>query len=654
MPCSRKQPLLKLLYNVTATFKFFFLFFYLFSLFIAKLFTYFFSRTEEEEYEDDISYEDEDEDEEEEAAESEEEEEEEYRYSHMEEEEEEEGDHLVADIVNDGEGLIFVANYGDDDYERNNDHSIVHSNSYETLFQDPVEDFNDEAEAGCFENSPALTSSSELFDRGGDYTHHGGDVGGDNYDVINEDYASRFESNHLYDHSFELEEEEIHDKNDHENPHQECEAVYHDMPQNSPSYIEVKVKVAPSGNHDVAGEFDESKTDVVKQDSNFTRDEKFLIFAPPKSEAKKLTGLEMENEGIFEDTYTVGSTSKSSSEWRSSIRDSGTDDPFSSSSRRSCPKWESYAVYQKYDEEMTFLDRISAQKLHETESLRSIQVEPRSISQRIVHKLGNNKEKKSSGDDIYKNKTNPYNELEVAYVAQICLTWEALNWNYETFRRKTKQKSKTELQDDDHGCPANIAQQFQQFQVLVQRYIENEPYQRGKRPEIYARLRSAAPNLLQVPEYHDYEGEEKELVGGRIASALFLQILEDSIQTFMNFLKADRENHCQVITALFKLRPRGSIDPTVLNVFKKCNKKKKLKLKEVERTRKCFKKRRLTREEEMEILMSLIDLKVVSRVLRMTEITQEQLHWCEQKMAKPTILEGKLHRDSSPLFFPAH
>lgn len=56
----------------------------------------------------------------------------------------------------------------------------------------------------------------------------------------------------------------------------------------------------------------------------------------------------------------------------------------------------------------------------------------------------------------------------------------------------------------------------------------------------------------------------------------------------------------------------------------------------------------------MEILMSLIDLKVVSRVLRMTEITQEQLHWCEQKMAKPTILEGKLHRDSSPLFFPAH
>jgi hypothetical protein len=83
----------------------------------------------------------------------------------------------------------------------------------------------------------------------------------------------------------------------------------------------------------------------------------------------KLVADQDEDDEIFGDSCTVGSTSKSSSEWRSSInyRDSGTDqDPFSSSSRRSCPKWESYTVFQKYDEEMMFLDRISAQKLHET------------------------------------------------------------------------------------------------------------------------------------------------------------------------------------------------------------------------------------------------------------------------------------------------
>lgn len=56
----------------------------------------------------------------------------------------------------------------------------------------------------------------------------------------------------------------------------------------------------------------------------------------------------------------------------------------------------------------------------------------------------------------------------------------------------------------------------------------------------------------------------------------------------------------------------------------------------------------------MEILMSLIDLKVVSRVLRMSEIIEGQLHWCEEKMSKVRILEGELQRDSSPLLFPAH
>jgi hypothetical protein len=101
--------------------------------------------------------------------------------------------------------------------------------------------------------------------------------------------------------------------------------------------------------------------------TNFSEDEKFFIFAPPKSERKKSIVQENEDE-IFGDSCTVGSTSKSSSEWRSSIncRDSGTEDPFSSSSRRSCPKWESYTMFQKYDEEMSFLDKISAQKLHET------------------------------------------------------------------------------------------------------------------------------------------------------------------------------------------------------------------------------------------------------------------------------------------------
>jgi hypothetical protein len=35
----------------------------------------------------------------------------------------------------------------------------------------------------------------------------------------------------------------------------------------------------------------------------------------------------------------------------------------------------------------------------------------------------------------------------------------------------------------------------------LQRYVENEPYEYGRRPEIYARMRHLAPKLLLVPEY---------------------------------------------------------------------------------------------------------------------------------------------------------
>lgn len=112
------------------------------------------------------------------------------------------------------------------------------------------------------------------------------------------------------------------------------------------------------------------------------------------------------------------------------------------------------------------------------------------MSERIVHKIATIKKRPSD------TRQNPYHELEAAYVAQICLTWEALNWNYKNFLQK-----RASWHDKDPGCPAHVAQEFQQFQVLLQRYIENEPYEQGRRPEIYARMRLLAPKLLLVPEY---------------------------------------------------------------------------------------------------------------------------------------------------------
>jgi len=67
-------------------------------------------------------------------------------------------------------------------------------------------------------------------------------------------------------------------------------------------------------------------------------------------------------------TLASESTSKSSVEWRSSTvtKDSETEYPFSSSSRRSSARWESYTLFRKYDEDMVYFHRVGAQKLTET------------------------------------------------------------------------------------------------------------------------------------------------------------------------------------------------------------------------------------------------------------------------------------------------
>ncbi|GAV85428.1 DUF1666 domain-containing protein, partial [Cephalotus follicularis] len=586
-----KETLTRLFYNVSSSFLLLFLFLYSSSILLVKFFHFIGSYPLIQRTQDGYDY-----------TSFSDEEEEEYddTYYHVETAEK---DHLVADIIHGGESLVFLPN---NCYQRHQQHIAKEFiNSHESVIG---EDDQDESFAGD-QFSLHGSHASESDDR-------------DDADEIKEEI-----------------------------PAGDADLVL-DSNQNrggptSPITIENE-KSGLVGNDSCNEDFGHQEIKNKDSETNFTREEKFLVFAPPKSESKKIqVQEEKDDEGYFGDSCTNGSTSKSSSEWRSSIncRESVTEDPFSSSSQRSCPKWESYTVFQKYDEEMMFLDRISAQKLHETESLRSIQACPRSISERIVHKIANINKRRS---DI---RHNPYHELEGAYVAQICLTWEALNWNYMNFERKRASR-----RDFDPGYPAGVAQKFQQFQVLLQRYIENEPYEQGRRPEVYARMRLLAPKLLLVPEYRDSEDDHRkdEGLGSKITSASFLMIMEDCIQTFMNFLKADKEKPCQILKSFFGRNRRGSVDPTLLHLMRKVNNKKKMKLKDLRRARKCIRKRKLNVEDEMEILMGLIDLKVVSRVMRMNDISDEQLHWCEEKMSKVRVLEGKLQRDSSPLFFPAH
>ncbi|EMS64551.1 hypothetical protein TRIUR3_24189 [Triticum urartu] len=355
-------------------------------------------------------------------------------------------------------------------------------------------------------------------------------------------------------------------------------------------------------------------------------------------------------------TLTSESTSKSSVEWQSSTVTTGKDaysDLFSSSSRRSSARWESYTLFRKYDEDMVYFHRVGAQKLTETESFRSIKCQPRSMSQRITHKLSMAapRPRPASAEAPAIGLRDPYPELERVYVAQICLTWEALNWNYTTFRRHNGGVVGGTMMLEERCCPARVAQEFQQFQVLLYRFMENEPFEHGRRPEVYARMKNSSPKLLLVPEFREEEDEKDDL----ISAVQFLHILEESIRTFMAFLRADKRSHYQMFREMVRRRTSAA-DQSIVITLKRTNKAKKSRLKDLSRPRRCLKRIKLREQEEGAGLLGLIDLKVVARVLRMPEITDQQLHWCEEKMGRLRVdpQQGTMERDPSPLFFPAH
>lgn len=83
-------------------------------------------------------------------------------------------------------------------------------------------------------------------------------------------------------------------------------------------------------------------------------------------------------------------------------------------------------------------------------------------------------------------------ELENVYVGHMCLSWEILHWQYE--------KAIELLESDVYGSRRynEVAGEFQQFQVLLQRFLENEPFEEP-RVQHYIKKRCVFRNLLQVP-----------------------------------------------------------------------------------------------------------------------------------------------------------
>uniref|UniRef100_A0A2P2JP49 Uncharacterized protein LOC103330001 n=1 Tax=Rhizophora mucronata TaxID=61149 RepID=A0A2P2JP49_RHIMU len=92
-----------------------------------------------------------------------------------------------------------------------------------------------------------------------------------------------------------------------------------------------------------------------------------------------------------------------------------------------------------------------------------------------------------------------------------------------------------------------VACEFQQFQVLLQRFIEHEPFE-GPRVQNYTRKRCIMGNLLQVPVSREDSSKDKKVRregedSNVITSDMLVEIIEESIRIFWEFVRADKDAH---------------------------------------------------------------------------------------------------------------
>lgn len=307
------------------------------------------------------------------------------------------------------------------------------------------------------------------------------------------------------------------------------------------------------------------------------------------------------------------------------------------------------SLYDRYCERMLVFHKMIAQLMKDPESLNTPKKSPRSAS-KLASTLRSLsfKRKDELPEDCeqlqqQQSADDPHQTLETAYVAHVSLSWEALHCTYVHLSLIVA------AQPDNPTTYSCAAQAFQQFQVLLQRFIENEPFEHGTRVEIYARSRSLLSKLLQVPTFQvtDRKSNAEDQTEPAISAPDLIKLLEESILTFRLFLKKDKRKSGVLTSA-----SHGHAGSSIQQVQSSLD-KKEAKVKELLKKRKGWKSKAWPGTmEEVQLLFALIDIKVVSRVLRMGKLSKEQLLWCEEKMSKVDLTENRLRRDGSPILFP--
>ncbi|KAE8648919.1 uncharacterized protein LOC105435713 isoform X1 [Cucumis sativus] len=312
---------------------------------------------------------------------------------------------------------------------------------------------------------------------------------------------------------------------------------------------------------------------------------------------------------------------------------------------------ELHRFHKQYTEKMRKYDILNRQKTYAKE-LKMMQskesVESVSTKGFCVCK-GEKKTEEDKGID---------GEMEMVYVVQLWVSWEFIVWEY-------KKALEIYGREDYGSCRFNeVAEKFEHFKVMIQRFMENEKIEEGSRVECYVKSRLVRRKFLQVPLLKEDEVKEGGFKEDNKENAVtidrLIDILQESIRILWQFIRKDKLVHistnltCHLETKQEFASPSHSNVQTQLLVDLQ---KKERKLKKIVKRRKCMLKNckeELEEDEEIDdelCFLTMVDLKLVSRMLNMKKITRKQLSWCQHKLSCITFPNGKIKIHPSSFLF---
>ncbi|KAI4368438.1 hypothetical protein MLD38_016995 [Melastoma candidum] len=318
---------------------------------------------------------------------------------------------------------------------------------------------------------------------------------------------------------------------------------------------------------------------------------------------------------------------------------------------------EIHKVYKNYSERMRKLDILNYQTFHAI-GLTQLKANGGTGCSAAVssdHDSMKSRLRRRRVDPAMESVAAYYQELEMVYVGHVCLSWEILQWQYGKVREMKESGCSRGGERYNH-----VAGELQLFRVLLDRFLEDEPFRGSSRVENYARTRCVLRSLLQVPAIRDDCFKDKKAKvrdeDDAISGAHLMTLMEESMRVFRDFLHADKHEDNVVI---FGGNHEGLSD--VVSSLRTQLQKKERRLKDMlRREGGIMRKFRRKKEDEdgaqegHEMLVAEVELRVIARALRARKLTRVQAEWCRAKMERIRV-EGRrmrVEKEPSFLLFP--